>query len=136
MPSHLQTPSSQEILSTKFIWFSFPGCSGFFFLYTETKKSRYIYFAVTSIAFVITIKETYILTFAVYALSLAFAYCYEMISLSKGVRFLYCKDTFAAFANHCKKNRYAVGISVGILILITFLFYSSFLPIIQASRAF
>ncbi|OQZ03634.1 MAG: hypothetical protein B6D34_06850 [Candidatus Brocadia sp. UTAMX1] len=97
-----------------------------FFLYTETKKSRYIYFAVTSIAFVITIKETYILTFAVYALSLAFAYCYEMISLSKGVRFLYCKDTFAAFANHCKKNRYAVGISVGILILITFLFYSSF----------
>ena len=36
-----------------------------FFLYTETKKSRYIYFAVTSIAFVITIKETYILTFAV-----------------------------------------------------------------------
>src|SRR3990172_9977949 len=35
-----------------------------FFLYSETRKSRYIYFAVASIAFVITIKETYIITFA------------------------------------------------------------------------
>src|SRR5574337_525330 len=42
-----------------------------FFLYSETRKSRYIYFAAASLAFVITIKETYILTFAVFALSLA-----------------------------------------------------------------
>ncbi|MEP9411191.1 MAG: TIGR03663 family protein [Candidatus Brocadia sp.] len=97
-----------------------------FFLYSETRKSRYIYFAAASIAFVITIKETYILTFAVYALSLAIVYCYEMVFLSKGNRFQYFKDVFTAFAVDCRKNKYAIGISVGIFLLINFLFYSSF----------
>lgn len=98
-----------------------------FFLYSETRKSRYIYFAAASIAFVITIKETYILTFAVYALSLAIAYGYEMVFLSQGARFQYGKDVLTAFANDCRKNKYALGISVGLFLLINFLFYSSFL---------
>ncbi|MFN3532786.1 MAG: flippase activity-associated protein Agl23 [Candidatus Brocadia sp.] len=98
-----------------------------FFLYSETRKSRYIYFAAASIAFVITVKETYILTFAVYALSLAITYCYEMVFQSKGARFQYLKDVFTTFAVDCRKNKYAIGISVGIFFLINFLFYSSFL---------
>lgn len=98
-----------------------------FFLYSETRKSRYIYFAAASIAFVITVKETYILTFAVYSLSLAIAYCYEMVFQSKGARIQYLKDVFTTFAIDCRKNKYAIGISVGIFLLINFLFYSSFL---------
>ncbi len=98
-----------------------------FFFYSETRKSKYIYFATASIAFVITIKETYILTFAVYALSLAIAYCYEMVFLSKGSRFQYLKDVFTTCAVDCRKNKYAIGISIGIFFLINFLFYSSFL---------
>ena len=97
-----------------------------FFLYSETRKSRYIYFAAASFAFVITIKETYILTFAVYALSLAIAYCYEMIFLSNSAGFQYLKNVFTTFAIDSKKNKYAIGISVGIFLLINFLFYSSF----------
>lgn len=97
-----------------------------FFLYSETRKSKYIYFGAASIAFIITIKETYIVTFAVYALSLALAYCYEMVFLSKDTRFQYLKDVFATFAIDSRKNKYAIGISVGIFLLITFLFYSSF----------
>ncbi|MCF6154178.1 MAG: TIGR03663 family protein [Candidatus Brocadia sp.] len=97
-----------------------------FFLYSETRKSRYIYFAAVSIAFVITIKETYILTFAVYALSLAIAYCYEMVFLSNSARFQYLKDVFTTFAVDCRKNKYAIGISLGIFLLVNFLFYSSF----------
>lgn len=98
-----------------------------FFLYAETRKSRYLYFAGASVAFVITIKETYILTFAVYALSLAIAYCYEMVFLKKGNRFQYGKTLLATFAGDCKKNKYALGMSVGIFFLITFFLYSSFL---------
>lgn len=98
-----------------------------FFLYSETRKSRYLYFAAASLAFVITIKETYILTFAVYALSLTIAYCYEMVFLSKGAKFQYLKDVFTTFAVDCRKKKYAIGISVGIFFLINFLFYSSFL---------
>ncbi|TVM00310.1 MAG: hypothetical protein CV087_14355 [Candidatus Brocadia sp. WS118] len=98
-----------------------------FFLYAETRKSRYLYFAGASIAFVITIKETYILTFAVYALSLATAYCYEVVFLRKGDRYQCGKTILATFAGDCKKNKYAIGISVGIFFLITFLLYSSFL---------
>ena len=98
-----------------------------FFLYSETKKSRYIYFAAASIAFVVTIKETYIMTFAVYALSLAITYSYEILSSSKSSRFHYFKDIFITFAVNCKKKKYALGISIGIFLLINFLFYSSFL---------
>lgn len=98
-----------------------------FFLYAETRKSRYLYFAGASIAFVITIKETYILTFAVYALSLAIAYCYEMVFLRRGDRFQYGKTVLTTFAGDCKKHKYAIGLSTGIFFLITFLLYSSFL---------
>ncbi len=97
-----------------------------FFLYSETRKSRYIYFAAASIAFLVTIKETYILTFAVYALSLTIAYCYEMVFSPKDAGFKYLKDTFTTFADDCKKNKYAIGISIGLFLLINFLFYSSF----------
>lgn len=98
-----------------------------FFLYAETRKSRYLYFSAASIAFVVTIKETYIVTFAVYALSLAIAYCYEMVFLRKGAGFLSLKDVLVTFVHDCRKNKYALGISVGIFLLITFLLYSSFL---------
>lgn len=98
-----------------------------FFLYSETKKSRYIYFAAASIAFVITIKETYIVTFAVYVLSLAITYSYEILFSSKSGRFQHLKDIFITFAVTCKKKKYALGISIGIFLLINFLFYSSFL---------
>ncbi len=97
-----------------------------FFLYSETRKSRYIFFATASLAFIITIKETYIMTFAVYALSLAIAYGYEIVFFPKGARFRHFKDVFAAFAIDCKKNKYAIGISIGVFLLINFLFYSSF----------
>lgn len=98
-----------------------------FFLYSETKKSRYIYFAAASIAFVVTIKETYIMTFAVYVLSLVITYSYEILFSSKSGRFQYFKDIFITFAVNCKKKKYALGISIGIFLLINFLFYSSFL---------
>ncbi len=98
-----------------------------FFLYSETRKSRYIYFAAASIASVVTIKETYIITFSIYAISLAIAYLYEMVSLSKGSRLPYFKGIFSAFTSDCKKYKYAIVISVGIFLLINFLFYSSFL---------
>ena len=97
-----------------------------FFLYSETRKSRYIYFAVASIAFVITIKETYIITFAVFALSLIIAYCFEVGLSPKGTRYARFKNIFTTFASECKRHKYAVGISVGMFFLINFLFYSSF----------
>ncbi|HHT9105221.1 MAG TPA: flippase activity-associated protein Agl23 [Candidatus Wujingus californicus] len=97
-----------------------------FFLYSETRKSRYIYFAVASIAFVITIKETYIITFAIFALSLIIAYCFEVGLSPKGTRYARFKNIFTTFASECKRHRYAVGISVGMFFLINFLFYSSF----------
>ncbi len=97
-----------------------------FFLYAETRKSRYVYFAAASMAFVVTIKETYIITFAVYAASLAIAYLYEMASSPKGAKYSYFKAIFTVFAGDCKKIRYAVGLSVGVFLLINFLLYSSF----------
>ena len=98
-----------------------------FFLYSETRKSRYVYFAASSLAFVITIKETYIVTFAVYAVSLVIAYCFEIVFSPKGTRYPRLKNIFGTFATDCKKNKYAIGISVGIFLLINFLLYSSFL---------
>ena len=102
-----------------------------FFLYSETRKSRYILFAAASLAFIITIKETYIMTFAVYALSLAIAYGYEIVFLPKGARFQHFKDVFATFAIDCKKNKYAIGISIGgifayqfFVLLIFFTYYA------------
>lgn len=97
-----------------------------FFLYAETKKSRHLYFAAASIAAVITIKETYIITFAIYAASLAIAYGFEAGFSPKGARYAYMKNIFTAFGKGCKKHKYAIGISVGIFLLINFLFYSSF----------
>ena len=97
-----------------------------FFLYSETRKSRYIYFAAASLASVVTIKETYIITFIIYAISLAIAYLYEMVCLSKGARFPYFKGIFTTFAKDCIQNKYAIGLSVGIFLLINYLFYSSF----------
>ncbi|OHB99856.1 MAG: hypothetical protein A3G70_07915, partial [Planctomycetes bacterium RIFCSPLOWO2_12_FULL_39_13] len=97
-----------------------------FFLYSETRKSRYIYFAASSLAFVITIKETYIVTFAVYAVSLVIAYCVEIVFSPKGTRYPRYKGIFSTFAIDCKKNKYAIGISVGIFLIINFLLYSSF----------
>ena len=97
-----------------------------FFLYAETRKSRYIYFAAASLASIVTIKETYILTFAIYAISLAIAYCFEIGFSAKGTRYLNFKGVFTTFAADCKKHKYAIGIGVGIFLLINFLFYSSF----------
>ncbi len=97
-----------------------------FFMYAETRKSRYIYFAAACIASVITIKETYIITFSIYAISLAIAYLYEMVCIQKGDRFPYFKGIFSTFAKDCRKNTLAIGLGVGIFILINFLFYSSF----------
>ncbi|NUO08579.1 MAG: TIGR03663 family protein [Candidatus Brocadia sp.] len=117
--------SRDTIHEIYFIFFSLAVVVSFF-LYSETRKSRYLYFAAACLAFVITIKETYILTFAVYALSLAIAYCYEMVFLSNSTRFQYLKDVSNTFVTDCKKNKYTIGISVGIFLLINFLFYSSF----------
>ena len=50
-----------------------------------------------------------------------------MVSLSKGSRLPYFKGIFSAFASDCRKYKYAIVISVGIFLLINFLFYSSFL---------
>ena len=66
------------------------------------------------------------MTFAVYALSLAIAYGYEIVFLPKGARFQHFKDVFATFAIDFKKNKYSIGISIGVFLLINFLFYSSF----------
>ena len=98
-----------------------------FFLYSETKKSRYIYFAAASLAFVITIKETYIVTFAVYAVSLIIVYCVEIAFSPTGGKYSCFKSIFSIFANDCKNVKYAIGISVGMFFLINFLLYSSFL---------
>lgn len=117
--------SRDTIHETYLIFFSLAVIVSFF-LYSETKKSRYIYFAAASLAFIITIKETYIITFAVYAMSLAIAYCYETVSSSKGARYHYFKSIFTSFTEACKKHRYAIGISIGMFVLINFLFYSSF----------
>ncbi|HHT9136268.1 MAG TPA: flippase activity-associated protein Agl23 [Candidatus Wunengus sp. YC60] len=97
-----------------------------FFLYSEKRKSRYIYFAAASLASVITIKETYIITFIIYAISLAIAYGFETGFSSNGTRYLYFKRIFTTFGADCKKHKYAIGISIGIFLLINILFYSSF----------
>jgi len=97
-----------------------------FFLYAETRKTRYIYFAASSLALVITIKETYIITFAVFALSLAIAYGYEIIFLSRESINTQLKRIFSAFTADCKQRKYTIGISIGLFLLINFLFYSSF----------
>lgn len=97
-----------------------------FFLYSETRKSRYIYFSAASLAFIVTVKETYILTFAVYALSLTIAYCHEMVFSPKGNRLQYSQSVFTTFAADCRKNKYVIGIGVGLFLFINFLFYSSF----------
>ncbi|MCF6149082.1 MAG: TIGR03663 family protein [Candidatus Kuenenia sp.] len=97
-----------------------------FFLYSETKKSRYIYFAASSIAFIITIKETYIITFTVFVISLLFAYGYEILSSSSGTKSKYTKQIFTVFGNTCRKKWHVISIGVGLFLLINFLFYSSF----------
>jgi len=117
--------SRDTIHETYFVFFSLAVVVSFL-LYAETRKSRYIYFAAASLACVITIKETYILTFAIYAISLGIAYCFEIGFSSKGTRYSYFKNIFTTFAADSKKHKYAIGIGVGIFLLINFLFYSSF----------
>jgi len=138
--------SRDTIHETYLVFFSLSAVVSFF-LYAETRKSRYIYFASASLAFIITIKETYILTFAVFAISLAIAYLYEWIV---NLRLRVCEpkskrqklDTkqsegavgghpsergiFASFVYDCKKHKYGIGISVGMFLFINILFYSSF----------
>ncbi|MBM4054295.1 MAG: TIGR03663 family protein [Planctomycetes bacterium] len=97
-----------------------------FFLYSETRKSRYIYFAASSIAFIITIKETYIITFAVFVISLFFAYGYEILLSPAGIRVKNTRHIFSVFGNTCRQKWYVISISVGLFLLINFLFYSSF----------
>ena len=113
-----------------------------FFLYGESRKSRYIYFAAASMAFTVTIKETYIIIFTVFGISIAGAYIFEwfLSYFSKGrpygingeddhrrdVRRPYCRSLFFSFIKECWQRKYVIVISLGIFILINFLFYSSF----------
>lgn len=91
-----------------------------FFLYSESRKARYIYFATASIAFTVTIKETYIITFAIYGLSLGLAY------LCCGLRVATIKPLLRAFGSNCASIKYTIAINVAIFLFINFLFYSSF----------
>lgn len=104
-----------------------------FFQYSATMKSRYIYFGATSLAFTITVKETYIITFAIFAISLIIAYFCEWIDgyFLKNKEVItgnpkYSKAIFTTFVSDCREKKYAIGISVGVFLLINFLFYSSF----------
>lgn len=117
--------SKDTIHETYLVFFSLAVVVSFF-LYSETRKSRYILFAAASLAFIVTIKETYIITFIIYAMSLAIAYGFEIGFSSKAPRYLCFKSIFTTFGANCKKHKYAIGISIGIFLLINFLFYSSF----------
>ncbi|UJS22234.1 MAG: TIGR03663 family protein [Candidatus Brocadia sp.] len=117
--------SRDTIHEMYFIFFSLAVVVSFF-LYSETRKSRHIYFSAASLAFLVTIKETYIITFVVFAVSLTIAYCCTLVLLAQGARLQYAKNVFASFAADCKKNQYAIGISIGVFLGINFLFYSSF----------
>lgn len=145
--------SKDTIHETYLVFFSLAVVVSFF-LYAETRKSRYIYFASASLACIITIKETYILTFAVFVASLTIAYLYEWIAnlrlnaLGHGLKSSRLKAQsstfkaqsskpatcnsqsarriFAAFTNDCIKHKYAIGISIGLFLFINILFYSSF----------
>ncbi len=113
-----------------------------FFLYGESRKSRYIYFAAASMAFTITVKETYIITFAVFTISFAGAYIFEWILtyFNKGeeyringegnrrgnTRAPYLKTVFISFIKECWQKKYIILIGLGIFVLINFLLYSSF----------
>lgn len=97
-----------------------------FFLYSETKKVRYILFGASSIAFTITVKETYIVTFAVFIGALAIAYFCEIIFIKKEHRLQLFKDVFVSFGRDCWKRKYYILIGIALFLLINFLFYSSF----------
>ena len=123
-----------------------------FFLYSQTRKSRFIYFAAASLAFTMTVKETYIITFAVFALSITIAYFCEWIvnnisskqrcsekakdenlsntQIVSGKSIIagpnYFKSVFSVFLNDCCQRRYTIAISIIIFLFINFLFYSSF----------
>ncbi len=97
-----------------------------FYLYYESKKIRYILFASASLAFTITVKETYILTFAVFSMSLAIVYLYEIFAVKRENCLKLCKDVFVSFGKECWKRKYTVIIGIVLFIFINILFYSSF----------
>lgn len=114
-----------------------------FFLYSETKKTRYIYLGVASLAFTVTVKETYIITFSIYAISLAVAYASCWFK-DKSSILIYpqpithgqqpgaiikggvTRNLFSVFFSGCWEKRYAIIISIALFISINILFYSSF----------
>ncbi|MGR3320145.1 MAG: flippase activity-associated protein Agl23 [Candidatus Anammoxibacter sp.] len=105
-----------------------------FFLYSESRKSRYIYFAAASIAFTITVKETFIITFAVFGASLFIAYLsFGLRDAGSGLknksgnsRLAAFKKIFTTFADDCWKMKYTIVICIVMFFFISFLFYSSF----------
>lgn len=114
-----------------------------FFLYSETKKTRYIYLGAASLAFAVTVKETYIITFSVYALSMVIAYaaCWfkdkRSISINPQpitpdpqpaaiIHEPATRNLFSAFFTGCWEKRYAIIIGIALFIFINILFYSSF----------
>ncbi len=97
-----------------------------FYLYYETRKARHIYFASASLAFVVTIKETFIVTFAVFALALAIAYFCQITFFTKGPWFQALKDVFRSLGGQFRRRKYTIIISFAMFLLINFLFYSSF----------
>ena len=117
--------SRDTIHETYFIFFTLTTVVSFF-LYSETRKSRYIYFAASSIAFIITIKETYIITFTVFIISLVCAYGYEVLLFHRGTRIKCIKHIFSVFANTCRQKWRVICICIGLFLFINFLFYSSF----------
>ena len=113
-----------------------------FFLYGESRKSRYLYLAAASMAFTVTVKETYIIIFTVFGISIVGAYIFEWIlryfnnevaygingkdDRSGYVRRPYFRMIFISFIKECWQKKYVIIIAIGIFILINFLFYSSF----------
>ena len=117
--------SRDTIHETYLIFFSLAVVVSFF-LYYETRKWRYILFGSASIAFTVTVKETYIITFAIYGLSLAIAYFCDIVFIKKQNRLQMFKEVFVSFGSECLRRKYIVIIGVAIFIFINFLFFSSF----------
>ena len=97
-----------------------------FFCYYESKKIRYILFASSCIAFTITVKETYIVTFAIFGFSLAGVYLFEIFVVKRKNCLKLCKDVFISFGRECWRRKYIVIIAIALFVLINFLLYSSF----------
>ncbi|MGR3176817.1 MAG: flippase activity-associated protein Agl23 [Candidatus Anammoxibacter sp.] len=109
------------------------------FLYSESRKSRYIYFAAASMAFTITVKETFVITFAVFGASLFIAYLSSVLrvrgsglknkepAMKLKVESSKLKGGIqSSIISDCWKRKYTIVVCIVMFFFINVLFYSSF----------